>query len=171
MTAPTRPSAGDTAKQRFRALFARHYPAIFGYAARRVGHDDAPDTTAEVFTVAWRRISSVPSEPETLQWLHGVARRIVANQQRARRRRDRLDAKVVGLGVTHSPPPTEPVLEALHRLSDDDKEILRLAAWEGLDPADLGSSLGCSPTTATVRLHRARKRLAAALEDLDGGPR
>ena len=45
---------------RFSALFARHYPAVFGYAARRVGREEAADAAAEVFTVAWRRVGRRP---------------------------------------------------------------------------------------------------------------
>ena len=78
---------------RFNALFARHYPAVYGYAVRRVGRDEAGDAAAEVFTVAWRRLGRVPAEPETLPWLYGVARRVVANQERAARRRLRLEAR------------------------------------------------------------------------------
>ena len=49
---------------------------MFGYAARRLGWHDAGDATAEVFAVAWRRMRSVPDEPDALPWLYGVARRV-----------------------------------------------------------------------------------------------
>jgi RNA polymerase sigma-70 factor (ECF subfamily) len=38
-----------------------------------------------------------------------------------------------------------------------------LAAWEGLGPAELATALGCSPNAATIRLHRARRRLESVI--------
>ena len=81
---------------RFRLLFARHYPAVFGYAARRFGRDEAGDAAAEVFTVAWRRLDRVPAEPQALPWLYGVARKVVSNQERSTNRRARLRNRLEG---------------------------------------------------------------------------
>lgn len=151
---------------RFHALFARHYPAVFGYAARRLGRDEAGDAAAEVFTVAWRRIGGVPDEPATLPWLYGVARKVVANQERAARRRLRLQAKAAALPGGTMPEPGTTGLDveaALMRLRIGDREILRLAAWEELAPGEIAAVLGCSPNAAAVRLHRARQRLAGEL--------
>ena len=36
-----------------------------------------------------------------------------------------------------------------------------LVGWEGLRSAELARLLGCSPTAARIRLHRARARLIA----------
>ncbi len=55
------------------------------------------------------------------------------------------------------------VLAALARLSDEDRELLTLVAWQGLKPAEAARVVGCSTATYFVRLHRARKRLADAL--------
>ncbi len=154
-----------TAEDTFRALFAAHYSAVYGYAVRRVGSDEAADVAAETFAVAWRRRRSVPDEPATLLWLYGVARRVVANTRRSHRRRRQLTERIEEFE------PTTPVIEtdldltrALDQLSDKDREILLLAAWEGLDPSGLGDVLGCSPNTAAVRLHRARRRLEDVMQ-------
>src|SRR3972149_6421473 len=90
MTAPRTGVRALPPEESFRRVFSRHYGAVYAYAARRVGWDDAPDSTSEVFTVAWRKFRSVPAEPDTLPWLYGVARRVVANHLRSQRRRDRL---------------------------------------------------------------------------------
>jgi DNA-directed RNA polymerase specialized sigma24 family protein len=55
------------------------------------------------------------------------------------------------------------VLAALGRLSESQREVLRLAAWEGMDARRAGAVLGCSPAAYTLRLHRARRRLAKEL--------
>jgi len=156
---------GSTPEERFRVLFARHYPAVYRYAGRRLGRDEAADAAAEAFTVAWRKIAHVPAEPDTLAWLYGVTRRVVANAERSRRRRHRLAARAAG-GLTDEDPPPDPagVLSALEGLRPDDREILRLAAWEGLGPREIGAVLRCSPNAAAIRLHRARRRLEQALD-------
>jgi len=152
---------------RFSTLFARHYPAVFGYAARRVGRDEAGDAAAEVFTVAWRRLSRVPPEPEALPWLYEVAHRVLANQERAANRRLRLEARLApnATAVVAAPGPGGVDVEAaLRRLGRGDREVLRLAAWEELRPAEIAAVLGCSPNAAAVRLHRARQRLAEEMQ-------
>ena len=156
---------GATPEERFRALFARHYPTVYRYAGRRLGPDEAADAAADAFTVAWRKIARVPAEPETLPWLYGVARRVVANVERSRRRRQRLAERAA---QDDPDPGTTPdpvgVLAALEALRADDRELLRLAAWEGLGPREMGAVLGCSPNAATIRLHRARRRLEQAMD-------
>lgn len=172
MTAIRPLSASVAPEVRFKAVFAAHYPAVYGYAARRLGRDDAGDAAAETFTVAWRKLSSIPEEPETLLWLYGVARRVVANQQRARRRRERLGAKAALQPVGASPAADAGagVLAAIAGVSVEDREILMLAAWEGLGPAQIGTVLGCSRNAAAIRLHRARRRLESAIDETGGDP-
>jgi RNA polymerase sigma-70 factor (ECF subfamily) len=55
------------------------------------------------------------------------------------------------------------VLAAFRQLRPEEQEVLRLAAWEGLTNSELAVALGCSENAATIRLHRARKRLAEQL--------
>ncbi|MBM3696786.1 MAG: sigma-70 family RNA polymerase sigma factor, partial [Actinobacteria bacterium] len=137
----------------------------------RLDRDEAADAAAEVFTVAWRKIAHLPPEPDTLPWLYGVARRVVANSARSRRRRQRLAIRAAAQATewSHTPDPAG-VLVALELLRSGDREILRLAAWEGLDPREMGLVLGCSPNAAAIRLHRARRRLEDAMNDTEGEP-
>ena len=58
---------------------------------------------------------------------------------------------------------TRAVVTASRRLPDADREVLRLAAWEGLSHAQIAISLGCSENAAALRLHRARQRLREEL--------
>jgi RNA polymerase sigma-70 factor (ECF subfamily) len=61
----------------------------------------------------------------------------------------------------------ETALAALASLPDRDVEALTLITWHGLSVADAASVAGCSARAFTVRLHRARGRLRAALEFAD----
>lgn len=53
---------------------------------------------------------------------------------------------------------------ALAELNERDREVLLLISWEDLGPAQAAAALECSRATLAVRLHRARRRLAAALQ-------
>nr|WP_240974122.1 sigma factor-like helix-turn-helix DNA-binding protein [Nonomuraea sp. FMUSA5-5] len=56
-------------------------------------------------------------------------------------------------------------MAALDDLREDDRELVLLLAWEGLDLHQAAKALGCSWPTARMRLHRARKRLNRLLTD------
>lgn len=153
-------------------LFESEARGVLGYALRRVeDREDAADVVAETFGVAWRRIGDVPPAPESRLWLYGVARRILANQRRGEVRRRRLsdrlreELRVTGAGDASSA--DERVLavgEALAALPEQDREVLLLANWEGLTPAEIATVIGVPGATARTRLHRARGRLRAELE-------
>ena len=59
------------------------------------------------------------------------------------------------------------VKAALDLLSDSDRDVLLLAAWEGLTTVELASALQVTPAAARVRLHRARTRFAEALHTVE----
>jgi RNA polymerase sigma factor (sigma-70 family) len=78
----------------FEAMFLANYDDLLRYAGRRVGLAAGGDVVAEVFLVAWRKWGSY-SKAEARLWLFGVAHNVIANEVRSRRRRARLDRKVL----------------------------------------------------------------------------
>jgi RNA polymerase sigma-70 factor (ECF subfamily) len=52
---------------------------------------------------------------------------------------------------------------ALAGLSEGDREILLLTAWDDLDRYQVARALGCSRANVAVRLFRARRRLETAV--------
>ncbi len=156
-------------RRRVEMLFAEHAAAVRAYAGRRVPSAAADDVVSDVFVVAWRRLDDVPDDG--LPWLLGCAQRIIANQRRSVRRqaalRERLSREPTGAPGDH--PVADSVLgDALAALSKSDREVLMLTAWEGLEPARAAAVMGCSPRAFSMRLHRARRRLAAAMIRADG---
>jgi RNA polymerase sigma-70 factor (ECF subfamily) len=157
--------------QRFRHLYEHTYVPLLAYALRRTrSAEDAADVVAETFAIAWRRLDEVPPGPSGLSWLYGTARGVLSNLGRKTATRsalvERLGAELSrGGGVVEDGALDGPraVLRALAGLSDADREVLTLTAWEGLRPKELGEVLGCSPVAARLRLHRARARLRAQL--------
>ena len=150
------------------ALYERHAPAIRAYAARRVKPAAVDDVVAESLAIAWRRL---PARADPLPWLYAVARRVVHGHRRSHARRAAL-----ALRLKHrhdagaSPDPAELIVgdpalsRAFASLSERDREAIRLVAWEGLENAQAAAVAGCSPATFAVRLSRAKRRLAAALD-------
>lgn len=159
----------------FRAIYEAHYQHISAYARRRVSETDMEDVVADTFLVAWRRMEAMPSGELTLPWLYGVARRVVSQRQRSGGRRVRLLARLGGLRDDDRSTMVDSetlddqalVRSALALLRGGDQEILRLSEWEEMTPSELAVTLDCSTNAVAIRLHRARRRLAKALQSLD----
>jgi RNA polymerase sigma-70 factor (ECF subfamily) len=151
----------------FDEIYNGHYLDIVRYGVRRLAEvDAAADLAQEVFVVAWRRREQVPDN--SLPWLYGVARRLLANHRRAQRRAPLTQPFTDLLRPAPADHPQSvaalaDLAAALVQLSDIDQEILRLIGWEQLTLGEAATVLGCSHTAAKVRLHRARRRLAAAM--------
>jgi RNA polymerase sigma-70 factor, ECF subfamily len=151
----------------FRALFEAHYPRVRRFAHHRaVAGADAEDLVAEVFAIAWRRLDDVP-EDDALPWLLAVATNVWRNQARSARRYRAVLRRLPA--PEPAPPPPDPpdaeLARALAALTPDEREILRLVAWDGLTSRQLAIVLAVPEGTARSRLHRARRRLAARLAD------
>lgn len=167
------PVSREAAEAHFERLYSQHGRVVLAYAVRRTSDvQDAADVLAETFLVAWRRLEEVPPGEETRLWLYGVARRVLANQQRSERRRERLAERLrheLPDALTAAPTPTAEagdIRTALAGLGTEDREILRLSGWEELAPNEIAAVLGISQIAARSRLHRARRRLRSALEDM-----
>lgn len=158
-------------RKRFNQLFASYSADIVAYCEWRAGSGNDPqDAVAEVFLTAWRRLDDLPEGEAARIWLYATARRVIANQRRASRRRVALQERLAleASPAQHEPSSSEEALvhEALRRLSPRDREVLLLAEWEGLSPDEIAAVLGCLAVTARGRLHRARRRFRSAFEDL-----
>ena len=150
----------------FEATFNACWEAVARYAARRVAPEAVQDVVSETFLVAWRRFGELRGEP--LPWLLGIARRVASNQRRSCARRmallERLHGEVPPTGSSELVEGDHQLAAALALLRERDREALLLVAWDGLDHHDAAVVMGCSAGAFTVRVHRARHRLARLLE-------
>jgi RNA polymerase sigma-70 factor (ECF subfamily) len=157
------------------ALYERHAQAVFRYLARRAGPAAAEDLLSEVFIAALSASSRVVAHDSgsALPWLYGIALNVLRRHFRQQQPTggvtgdlgmdwdavdDRLDAWAERGRLR----------AALQDLSDSDRELLLLAAWENLTNAEAAAALGISEVAARSRLHRARKRALKALQRLRG---
>jgi RNA polymerase sigma-70 factor (ECF subfamily) len=153
-----------SSEERFRDIYERHADVVTAYVRRRCPADSVEDVVAETFLVCWRKLEQVADEP--LPWLYAVAQKTLANQRRATTRH----ALAVGGEAADATPEIDgdPVLRrAFALLSEPDREVLRLIAWEYLSLRDAAITLGCSYVACRVRFHRARRRLATHLARLE----
>jgi RNA polymerase sigma-70 factor (ECF subfamily) len=122
---------------------------------------DADDLITDGFTIAWMKRSKIPPDFETA-WLIAVARNLVMSQRAKGLRRAALEH------LTRHPPRHADSAEAaaitdlgardaLLGMSDSEREVLLMSAWENLSNREIAIALGISENTAAVRLSRAKK--------------
>jgi RNA polymerase sigma-70 factor (ECF subfamily) len=113
----------------------------------------------------------VPDD-DPLPWSYAVAKRCLANHRRSADRRLRLVNKLTEQTARRSslvdPPGDQlgnPRLEAaLAGLGEDDRELLRLWAWEQLEPREIAVVLETTPNAVSLRLTRVKAKIASAIE-------
>jgi RNA polymerase sigma factor (sigma-70 family) len=164
----------------FGVLFDRHGEAVRTYCARRTGSlDAADDLVSIVFLEAWRRRDEVELVNDAaLPWLYGIARRTMQHRWRSGLRHRRALARLGPAAVTpdHADEVTgrlddrrhlAELRQAVRQLRPDQRDVLLLCVWQGLDYAEAAVALGVPVGTVRSRLSRARARLQA----LTTGPR
>jgi RNA polymerase sigma-70 factor (ECF subfamily) len=160
--------------QWFTGLYDQYYRRVLRYALQHADPGSAEDVASETFLIAWRRLAEIPEPP--LPWLLAVARNLLRQQFGRSRRQQRLadriaaltsDADLQAWDAGEHVVERAAALDALGSLNDADVEALTLVTWHGLSAAEAAQVAGCSPHAFTVRLHRARGRLADALRRSD----
>jgi RNA polymerase sigma-70 factor, ECF subfamily len=159
--------------ERFRALVQEHVPTLTAYLRRRLyplGTSELDDVVEETLIVAWRQLDRIPSAAPA-PYLIGIGRNVLRNAQRAARRRTNYEGQVRPSGVMASAEDEvvgdQSVRQALETLRPADREVLTLAAWDGLDVEALASVLHIGVNAAAVRLSRAERRFREALAAFD----
>ncbi|MFE7135628.1 RNA polymerase sigma factor [Streptomyces sp. NPDC057638] len=157
---------------RFTTMYDACRGRVWAYVVSRAGRQIADEVVSETFAIAWRRWAEVPQAP--LPWLLGVARNVLRDTVRAEVRRESLTAELRdwnqraphgdAADIADDVADRTALLAALATLPEDDREVLILAAWHGLTPAEAARVVGCSAAAMRVRLHRARKRLTRAVD-------
>jgi len=154
-------------RERFEELVGEIFDPLQRYLGRRVSPHDAADLLSETLLTIWRRLDDVPDD-RALPWSYGVARRVLANHHRGRRRHLRLVSRLESEPMPVVPDPSDGAVdpelaEALASLPEADQELIRLWAWEQLEPREIALVIETSPNAVSSRLTRAKRKLAAAL--------
>jgi RNA polymerase sigma-70 factor (ECF subfamily) len=175
--------ASDGDGDAFAALYRRHANGLYNYCFRRTASwSAAQDLTSTVFLEAWRRRRqvSISDDGSLGGWLYGVANNVLRNRHRSLRRHRAALARLPPDADEDDFAPSvdqrvdderrvRAALAALTRLSVADQEILALATWTDLAPAEIAAELAIPLGTYKSRLSRARARLLK-LTDPPGPP-
>jgi len=165
-------------RERFERVASVVYEPVQRYLSRRAQAADAADATADTLLVVWRRLDEVPDDP--LPWCYGVARLCLANQRRGETRRLRLVEQAgtqidtsagLALDPQQATEASDPALvAALDVLTESEAEVIRLWAWEQLEPREIAVTMDMTANAVSVALTRAKRKLAQQLDRQDRLP-
>ena len=157
----------------FETAVAEVYEPLQRYLLRRCAADDADEVLNDIQLTIWRRLEDVPDD-RRLPWAYGIARRCLANHRRGSVRRLRLVEKAGANARVHDDGWTSDADVRLHdamgRLNDADREIVRLWAWERLEPREIAQVLGTSANAVSLRLTKARRKLELEISRQNPAP-
>jgi RNA polymerase sigma-70 factor (ECF subfamily) len=165
----TRFSHGDEAA--VRAVYQRYGGAMFAVAMSMLPNRDlAAECVQQAFVKAWRSSRSYDPGRELRPWLATITRRVAVDIYRREARTHsephaEVDATVVPLAFERTWEAFE-VRAALDQLPGDEREVVRLAHYEGLTHSEIAERLGVPIGTVKSRSFRAHRRLAELLSHL-----
>lgn len=145
----------------FRAEFARVARTVSLIVGDR-GHGEEIAQDAFVRLLDhWEKVSGY-ERPDA--WVRRVAIRLATRATRRERMRQVLEDRFLPAGTTSGNGESDcGVAEAVCRLPPGQRAAVVLFYFEDRPVIEVAQLLGCSPATAKVHLHRARRRLATLL--------
>ena len=154
-----------------RAVYARYGGAMFSVAMSMLGNRDlAAECVQQSFVKAWRSSQGFDPDRELRPWLATITRRVAIDLYRREARtrsepRDEVDETVVPIAFESLWEAFE-VRAALDQLPADEREVMRLAHFEGFTHSEIATALGVPIGTVKSRSSRAHRRLASLLRHL-----
>jgi RNA polymerase sigma factor (sigma-70 family) len=164
-------SSGDTAWERFEAVYRSCRADVYAYVATLLrDHAAAEDVTALAFERAYRRRRTFDRRRgDERAWVFGIARNAALDELRRRRRlatlvSDPEDTTEVVHDDDELTLRRTTVRTALSGLEPREREIIALKFHAGLKNAELARVLGVSESNAGTLLHRAMEKLRKACD-------
>ncbi|MHA6694671.1 RNA polymerase sigma factor [Homoserinimonas sp. A520] len=158
----------------FGLLFDLHRDRVYRRAlGLMVNTHDAEDVAAAAFFELWRKRRTVrPVQGSVLPWLLVTTVNLSRNAQRSSSRYQQVlrtmpRTEAVAAPDAESVETKRRLRDSLQRLSPVDGALFILTAVEGLPLAEAAEAVGLKPSSARMRLHRARVRLRVDLHDLN----
>lgn len=164
----------------FAELFDRYSGLLYRYASRRLGPESAEDLVGDTFATAFaRRGKYDPAYTDARPWLFGILTKLISRHHRREAARyrawersvpaaqyvDSPDDRVAS-GVTAQASRGELAL-ALAALAAGERDVLLLVAWGDFSYEEVARALGIPVGTVRSRLNRARRKVRAALGEVN----
>jgi RNA polymerase sigma factor (sigma-70 family) len=152
----------------FDRLYREHAPSVYRYAYAVLGNQpDAEDVTQQTFLNAYRAIDRGTKPRKAENWLL----RIAHNEVRRHFRKNgdpievEFDDQVGDTSTEDTDPRLADVLRALRSLPPNQRAALVMREFEGRSYAEIATILEISQSALETLLFRARRGLAAELDD------
>jgi RNA polymerase sigma-70 factor (ECF subfamily) len=165
----TRFALGDEAA--VRAVYQRYGGAMYGIAMSMLSDRElAADCVQEAFVKMWRASRTFDPERELRPWIATITRRVAVDIYRRELRtrsepRPGVDDTVVPIAFERTWEAFE-VRAAVDQLPSEEREVVRLAHFEGLTHSEIADRLAVPLGTVKSRSSRAHRRLAGSLAHL-----
>ena len=156
-----------------RSLYERFGGQVYGYCLHQLGsREEAEDAVQTTFLNAFRGLQrGIVPELESA-WIFKIAHNVCLSRRRSSRRRGRVESPN-NLEVLQEIVPARDaengelvrLQDALEHLPETQRRAILLREWQGLSYREIGAALELSQSAVETLIFRARRSLAAALED------
>jgi RNA polymerase sigma-70 factor (ECF subfamily) len=150
----------------FHDLYSRYARDVYRFALYlSCDRALAEDLTSETFLRAWSSAAGI-REPSVKAYLFAIVRNLYASERRRTARQVAFDESMPsptrdqGERLEHQTT-LATVFRALHELPEIDRAALLMRTQEQMSYADIARTLHLSLSSAKVKVHRARLKLAA----------
>jgi len=159
-------------EEAFRLIFERYARPILSFIYDMVGQGElAEDLAQETFVRAYRNLGALQDDAKLSMWLFGIARNVVRESLRSRRKSDHNvgidDDRVMNMSDNNLAPDGEllnkelnrVIHEALGNLDEDKKQVFILKVFHHWSYEEIASLTGSSIPKLKTDLHRAKAEM------------
>jgi RNA polymerase sigma-70 factor, ECF subfamily len=164
----------------FNELHVRYRSMVYAIALQVLrNHEDAEDTTQEIFSQLWNRSSQYSDQKGRLaSWLSTLAKNRAIDKLRGRERRGKLnngfEKETLLEKGWQAPKPDEMAnlsemgayaRSAVQTLTDEQREAILMAYFEGLTQQEISARIGTPLGTVKARIRRGLSRLRTLVRE------
>jgi RNA polymerase sigma-70 factor (ECF subfamily) len=154
-------------------LVERHADAVARYVASLGGREALEEVVQDAFVRAFGSLESFRGDSSFRTWLFTIARRLVLDRRRARRRqRDTVELQDGDLATEYSAldglvadEAQATMRRAIERLTPTQREVFTLRINDGLSYKEIAEVVGTTEGAARVHYHNALRQVKERLHD------
>lgn len=150
----------------FSKVYKKYKDEVYNYVFWRVyNEEDALDITQEIFMKVYRGLPEFKGKSSIKTWIFAIARNTVINYlKRNRYKEEDIENYVLSYNPDRDVHMKVLVLKAMERLSDEQREVIKLYFFDGFSYKEIAELLQISVGTVKSRLSRAKAVLKEKLE-------